>query len=74
MQVDITPQANGLMRVSAAARAAGLTPRAMRAALSARQIPVNVLEVGKLQFVRAAELNQWLTSAPAPAAADLFAA
>jgi hypothetical protein len=72
MQVDINPQANGLIRLSAAARAAGLTPRAMRAALTTRQIPVNVLEVGKLQFVRSAELHTWLTAPPAPVT-DLFA-
>lgn len=72
VQTDQTP--SGLLRLAAAARIAGLTPRAMARALASRDCPVAVVQIGKLQHVRAAELNTWLTAAPAPATADLFAA
>ena len=69
---DTHPPTNGLLRLSAAARLAGLTPEAMRAAIARNEIPIAPIHLGKLTFVKAAELNQWLSSAPAPAAADLF--
>jgi hypothetical protein len=74
MHTANTPPPIGLLRISAAARIAGLTPRVFRESLATRQIPITTVVMGKLQHVRAAELNTWLTSAPAPAAADLFAA
>ena len=66
------PPTNGLLRLSAAARLAGLTPEAMRAALARNEIPITSIHLGKLTFVKAAELNQWLSSTPAPASANLF--
>ena len=68
-----TPTPTGLLRISAAARLAGLTPRVFRESLAAREIPIATVQIGKLQHVRAAELNQWLAATPAPATADLFA-
>lgn len=71
--LDTPPQATGLLRLAAAARLAGLTPDAMRAALARQEIPISRVQLGKLTFVKAAELHTWLTApTPAPAAADLF--
>lgn len=72
MHTANTPPSIGLLRISAAARIAGLTPRVFRESLSTREIPIATVRIGKLQHVRAAELNQWLTSTPAPSE-DLFA-
>jgi predicted HTH domain antitoxin len=75
MQIqDIHIPASGLIRLSAGARLAGLTPEAMRAALDSQQIPIRRIQLGNLSFVRAAELITWLSPAPAPpaASADLF--
>jgi hypothetical protein len=67
-----TPQATGLLRLAAAARLAGLTPDILRAALRRGDAPLTPVQLGHLTFVKAAELNQWLSSAPAPAPVDLF--
>lgn len=73
MQIpDTHPPSTGLLRLGAAARLVGLTPDAMRAALNRQEIPISRVQLGKLTFVKAAELNQWLSSAPAPASANLF--
>lgn len=74
MQITTTsPPSTGLIRLGAAARMAGLTPEAMRAALARNEIPVSRLTIGKLTFLRASELHIWLTApTPSPASADLF--
>lgn len=74
MQAPDTPlPATGLIRLTAAARIVGVTPETMRAALNRQDIPIARIQLGNVCFVRAAELNQWLT-APTPATADLFSA
>ena len=80
MQVlNTLPQATGLLRLATAARMAGLTPDAMRAALTRQEIPISRVRLGRLTFVKAAELHSWLTAptpatpaTPATATTDLF--
>lgn len=70
--LDALPPTTGLLRLAAAARMAGLTPEAMRAALARNEIPISPVRLGKLTFLRASDLHLWLTATPSPAAADLF--
>lgn len=70
MQEKSIPE-TGLLRLSAAARIVGVTPRVLITALIDREIPINIVRLGHLYFVRATELNQWLL-APPPVVDDLF--
>jgi hypothetical protein len=71
MNIPTTNEA-GLVRISQAARLAGLTPQVFRAGLVRGDIPIPPIYIGGLTFVRANQFAAWLTSAPAPAAANLF--
>lgn len=62
----------GLLKIAQAARLAGLTPQALRAGLACRDVPVAVVRIGAIAYLRASEFNTWLSSAPAQASANLF--
>lgn len=72
---DQTPQnpanSTGLIRLSDAARIVGVTPYVFAGALLDREIPLNIVRLGKTHFVRSAELHEWLAPKPAHAE-DLF--
>lgn len=73
---NIHPPEAGLLRLSEAARIVGVTSRVLITALVDREIPISIVRLGSIYYVRTAELNQWLrsphVSAPAPDAVDLF--
>jgi hypothetical protein len=71
MSTPNTPE-TGLVRLSQAARLAGLTSHAFRAGLVSAEIPLAPVGIGGITYVRASQFNAWLSSAPAPAAANLF--
>lgn len=56
---DSTPL--GLIRLSAAARLAGITPELLETGAANGEIPVEIIQPGKrIKYVRAAELGNWL--------------
>ncbi|ODV42260.1 hypothetical protein AWV79_28210 [Cupriavidus sp. UYMMa02A] len=54
-----------LLRLPAAAKLAGMSPRAFAAACKRGEVPCELLEIGpRNRFVRAAELGAWLHGRP----------
>lgn len=57
--LDSTPL--GLIRLSAAARLAGITPELLESGAASGCIPVEIIKIGpRIKYVRAAELGNWL--------------
>jgi hypothetical protein len=66
----------GLYRLPAAAKRAGLSPDLFVKAAERGDIPITPVRIGRLIFVRVSELEAWLQPAerlcPAPAEVNLF--
>lgn len=57
--LDATPL--GLVRLSAAARLAGVTPELLEIGAADGSVPLEIIQIGKrVKFVRGTELGAWL--------------
>jgi hypothetical protein len=57
--LDATPM--GLVRLSAAARLAGITPELLEVGVADGSVPLEIIQIGKrVKLVRGSELGAWL--------------